>query len=179
MFAKTALALLIGSMLIGSTLLGSTLGTSAHEFKAGDLLIGHPWSRATPGGATIGGGYLTITNNGSAPDKLVSATISVADHVEIHEMATANNVMIMRKLEGGVTVPPGKTVAFAPGSYHLMLVGLKAPLKEGDRVKATLTFEKAGTVEVMFNVEGIGARHPAPGMDMNKNMNMDHSQHKM
>jgi copper(I)-binding protein len=163
MFKKTAFALAL--------LVGSTFMTEGHEFKAGDLLIGHPWSRATPGGAKIGGGYMTITNNGSAPDKLLSATTSVADRVEIHEMAMSNNVMTMRKLDGGVAVPPGKTVAFAPGSYHLMLVGLKAPLKEGDRVKATLTFEKAGAVEVTINVEGIGAQHPAPGMD--------HSQHKM
>jgi hypothetical protein len=167
MFARTALAL---TLLIGSTLLAS-----AHEFKLGDLLIGHPWSRATPGGAKIGGGYLTITNNGSAPDKLVSATTAAADHVEIHEMAMANNVMTMRKLDGGVAVPPDKTVVFSPGSYHLMLVGLKGPLKEGDRVKATLIFEKAGSVEVTINVEGIGAQHPAPG----KMQDMDHSQHNM
>jgi copper(I)-binding protein len=163
MFAKALLTL---TLLIGSTLLAA-----AHEFKLGDLTIGHPWSRATPGGAKIGGGYLTVTNNGSAPDRLVAATTTVADHVEIHEMAMANNVMTMRKLDNGVAVPPGKTVAFAPGGYHLMLVGLKAPLKEGDRVKATLTFEKAGPIEVTINVEGIGAQHPAPADD--------HSKHKM
>lgn len=164
MFAKTLLTLTL--------LAGSTLLAAAHEFKLGDLAIGHPWSRATPGGAKVGGGYLTITNNGSAPDRLVAATAaSVADHVEIHEMAMANNVMTMRKLDNGVAVPAGKTVAFAPGGYHLMLMGLKAPLKEGDRVKATLTFEKAGPIEVTINVEGIGAQHPAP-ID-------DHSKHKM
>jgi copper(I)-binding protein len=167
MFTKTAFALAL--------LAGSTLMASAHEFKLGDLLIGHPWSRATPGGAKIGGGYMTITNNGSAPDKLLSATTSVADHVEIHEMTMANDIMTMRKLDGGVTVAPGKTVSFAPGAYHLMLMGLKNPLKEGDRVKATLTFEKAGPVEVTINVEGIGAQHPAAG----KMQDMDHSQHKM
>jgi copper(I)-binding protein len=164
MFVKSLLAL---TLLVGSTLLAT-----AHEFKVGDLLIGHPWSRATPGGAKIGGGYMTITNNGSAPDKLIAAAApSVADHVEIHEMAMTNDVMTMRKLDSGVAVPPGKTVAFAPGGYHLMLMGLKAPLKEGDRVKATLTFEKAGPVEVTINVEGVGAQHPAP--------DMDHSMHKM
>jgi hypothetical protein len=167
MFTKTVFALAL--------LAGSTLMASAHEFKLGDLLIGHPWSRATPGGAKIGSGYLTITNNGSAPDKLLSATTSVADHVEIHEMAMANNVMTMRKIDSGVTVEPGKTVAFSPGGYHLMLVDLRGPLKEGDRVKATLTFEKAGSVEVTINVEGIGAQHPAAG----KMQDMDHSQHKM
>ncbi len=163
MFAKSLLALTL--------LVGSTFMTEAHEFKLGDLTIGHPWSRATPGGAKIGGGYLTITNNGSAPDKLVAATTAAADHVEIHEMAMANNVMTMRKLDNGVAVPPGKTVTFAPGGYHLMLMGLKGPLKEGDRLKATLTFEKAGPIEVTINVEGIGAQHPAPAED--------HSKHKM
>ena len=163
MFAKLALALALLAI--------TPFMTEAHEFKLGDLTIGHPWSRATPGGAKIGGGYMTITNNGSAPDRLVTATTTVADHVEIHEMAMANDVMTMRKLDNGVAVPPGKTVAFAPGSYHLMLVGLKAPLKEGDRVKATLNFEKAGPIEVTINVEGIGAQHPAPADD--------HSKHKM
>ena len=86
-------------------------------------------------------------------------------------MAMNNGVMTMRPLPAGVPVPPGQTVAFAPGGYHLMLMGLKGPLKEGDRVKATLTFEKAGPVEVTINVEGIGAQHPAPADD--------HSKHKM
>ena len=163
MFAKALLTL---------TLLAcSTLLAAAHEFKLGDLTIGHPWSRATPGGAKIGGGYLTVTNNGSAPDRLVAATTNVADRVEIHEMAMNNGVMTMRQIPGGIPVPPGQTVAFAPGGYHLMLMGLKAPLKEGDRVKATLTFEKAGPIEVTINVEGIGAQHPAPSDD--------HSKHKM
>jgi len=137
---------------------------TAHEFKAGDITIGHPWSRATPGGAKVGGGYLTLTNNGTAPDRLVSVSIpaAVADHVEIHEMATKDGVMTMRAKPDGVTVEPGKTVAFVPGGYHLMLMGLKAPLKEGDRVKAELNFEKAGKVEVTINVEGMGAQHPAP-----------------
>ena len=163
MFAKFLLALAL--------LVGSTFMTEGHEFKLGDLAIGHPWSRATPGGAKIGGGYMTVTNNGSAPDRLMTATTNVADRVEIHEMGMNNGVMTMRQISGGVPVPPGQTVAFAPGGYHLMLMGLKAPLKEGDRVKATLTFEKAGPIEVTINVEGIGAQHPAPSDD--------HSKHKM
>jgi hypothetical protein len=156
MFKKTVLALAL--------LAATPFMTTAHEFKAGDLAIGHPWSRATPGGAKIGGGYLTITNNGSAPDRLVSVSVpaTVADHAEMHEMATKNDVMTMRPMPNGVTVEPGKTVAFVPGGYHLMLVGLKAPLKEGDRIKAELTFEKAGKVEITINVEGMGASHAAP-----------------
>ena len=102
---------------------------------------------------------------------MAATAASVADHVEIHEMATKDGVMTMRAQPNGVTIEPGTTVAFSPGGYHLMLMGLKAPLKEGDRVKAVLTFEKAGPVEVTINVEGMGAQHPAPGED--------HSQHKM
>jgi copper(I)-binding protein len=86
-------------------------------------------------------------------------------------MEEKDGVMTMRQQPRGVTVEPGKTVAFVPGGYHLMLMGLKGPLKDGDRVKAVLTFEKAGPVEVTFNVEGMGAQHPAPGED--------HSKHKM
>jgi len=164
MFKKTVLALALVAAI--------PFMAEGHEFKAGDLTIGHPWSRATPGGAKVGGGYLTITNNGSTPDRLVAATTAAAaDHIEIHEMATKDGVMTMRAQPNGVTIEPGKTVAFSPGSYHLMLMGLKGPLKEGDRVKAVLTFEKAGPVEVTINVEGMGAQHPAPGED--------HSQHKM
>lgn len=156
MFKKTVLALAL--------LATTTFMATGHEFKAGDLTIGHPWSRATPGGAKVGGGYLTITNNGTAPDRLVSVSIpaTVADHVELHEMATKDGIMTMRAMPKGVAVEPGKTVAFNPGSYHLMLMGLKAPLKEGDRIKAELTFERAGKVEVTINVEGMGANHPAP-----------------
>jgi periplasmic copper chaperone A len=164
MFKRTVLALAL--------LAATPFMTEGHEFKAGDLTIGHPWSRATPGGAKVGGGYLTITNKGSAPDRLVAATAAAAaDHIEIHEMGTKDGVMTMRPQPNGVTIEPGKTVAFSPGGYHLMLMGLKGPLKEGDRVKAVLTFEKAGPVEVTINVEGMGAQHPAPGED--------HSQHKM
>lgn len=164
MFAKLALTLTL--LVIGPSI------SSAHEFKAGNLVIGHPWSRATPNGAKVGGGYFTITNNGTTPDRLVSVSApSVADHVEIHEMAMNNNVMTMRQVAGGVTVDPGKTVAFVPGGFHLMMMGLKSPLKEGDRVRADLNFEKAGPVEITINVEGIGAQHPAAGED--------HSMHKM
>ncbi len=163
MFAKTVFALTL--------LIATPFMTEAHEFKSGDLTIGHPWSRATPGGAKVGGGYLTITNKGKAPDRLVAATANVADRVEIHEMAEKDGVMTMRQLPKGVAIAPGKTVAFAPGGYHLMLMGLKGPLKEGDRVKAMLTFEKAGAIEITINVEGMGAQHPAPGED--------HSKHKM
>src|SRR3954451_22966990 len=133
----------------------------AQEVKAGDLVITQPWSRATPGGAKIAGGFLTIENKGAAPDRLVSGAGDVAGKVEIHEMAMNNGVMTMRPLDKGLVIEPGKTVKLAPGGYHLMLMDLKQPFKQGDKVPVTLEFEKAGKVALSFDVQGVGAQAPA------------------
>jgi copper(I)-binding protein len=133
----------------------------AEEVKVGDLVITQAWSRATPGGAKIGSGYLTIENKGAAPDRLISGSTDVADKLQIHEMATTNGVMTMRPLDNGLTIEPGKTVKLAPGGYHLMLFDLKNPLKQGDKVPVTLEFEKAGKVKLSLDVQGIGAQGPA------------------
>lgn len=134
---------------------------SAQETKAGDLVLGHAWARATPGGAEVGGGYLTIENKGTAPDKLLGGSSPAAAEIEVHEMAMKNNVMTMRPVSGGLSIPPGQTITFAPGGYHIMMMGLKAPLKQGDRVPITLQFEKAGKVDVTLDVQSIGATQPS------------------
>jgi copper(I)-binding protein len=133
----------------------------ADEVKAGDLVISQAWSRATPNGAKIGGGYLTIENKGPAADRLIGVSAEVAGKVEVHEMAMNNGVMTMRPLDNGLAIDPGKTVKLAPGGYHLMMFDLKTPLKQGDKLPITLEFEKAGKVKVSLDVQGIGA--PAPG----------------
>lgn len=133
----------------------------AQEVKAGDLVITQPWSRATPGGAKIAAGFLTIENKGAAPDRLVSVAGDVAGRVEIHEMAMNNGVMTMRPLDKGLAIEPGKTVKLAPGGYHLMLMDLKNQLKQGDNVPLTLEFEKAGKVALSLDVQGVGAQAPA------------------
>ena len=130
----------------------------AEEVKAGDLVITQAWSRATPGGAKVGGGYLTIENKGSAPDRLIGGSAAVADKVQIHEMAVNNGVMTMRQLDKGLVIEPGKTVKFVPGGYHLMLFDLKGPFKQGDKAPVTLEFEKAGKVSVSLDVQGVGAQ---------------------
>jgi copper(I)-binding protein len=135
----------------------------AQEVKAGDLVITQPWSRATPGGAKIAGGFLTIENKGAAPDRLISGSGDFAGKVEIHEMAMNNGVMTMRPLDKGLAIEPGKTVKLAPGGLHLMLMDLKSPLKQGDKVPLTLDFEKAGKVVVSLDVQGVGAQAPAGG----------------
>jgi periplasmic copper chaperone A len=141
----------------------------ADEVRAGDLLITKAWSRATPGGAKVAGGYLTIENKGSAPDRLTGGFGDVTDRIEVHEMTTSNGVMTMRALDKGLAIEPGQTVRLAPGGYHLMMFDLKNPLKQGDKVPVTLQFEKAGKVKVSFDVQGVGAQGPAAapgGMDM-------------
>lgn len=155
----------------------------AEEVKAGDLVISHAWSRATPGGAKVGGGYLTIENKGSAPDRLIGGSGDVAGKVEVHEMAVNNGVMTMRPLEKGLAIEPGKTVQLAPGGYHLMLMDLKSPLKQGDKVPVTLEFEKAGKVKLSLEVQGVGAQGPAGTDNSDGQMHMkkkpDHSGMKM
>jgi len=170
-----ATALLVFSFIVAGLFAGSA---RAEDVKAGDLVISQPWTRATPGGAKTGGGYLTIENKGSTSDKLVSATAEVAGKVEVHEMAMNNGVMTMRPLESGLAIDPGKTVKLAPGGYHLMLMELKNPLKQGDKVPVTLQFEKAGKVAVTLEVQGVGAQEPA-GSDGMKMEKMDHSKMKM
>lgn len=128
----------------------------AHEFKVGDLEIGHPWSRATPPGAKVAGGYFTVTNTGSSPDRLLSISSEISTKAELHEMGVSDGVMTMRPVTGGLEIPAGGKVALAPGGYHLMFVGLKRQPKQGETFPATLTFEKAGSVTVDFAVEGIG-----------------------
>lgn len=150
----------------------------AEDIKAGDLVISQAWARATPGGAKVAGGYLTIENKGTAPDKLIGVSADIAGKADVHEMAMDNGVMKMRPLDKGLTIEPGKTVKFAPGSYHLMFQELKAPLKQGDKVPVTLEFEKAGKVTVSLDVQGVGAQAPGAGSQMMKKM-PDHSGMKM
>lgn len=140
---------------------GAPEGAAAGEtFKAGDIAVTSAWTRATPGGAKIAGGYLRITNEGKTADRLVSVSSALAGHSEIHEMSMANGVMKMREITGGLTIKPGETVALKPGGFHMMFMDIKQPLKQGDTLKATLTFEKAGPLDVAFKVGAIGAKGP-------------------
>ncbi len=155
---KLGTYLLISMFLVGTL---NSLPAQSQEVKAGDLLISQPWSRAAPKGAETASSYLTIENKGAAPDRLVSGAGDIAGKVEIHEMAMNNGVMTMRPLDKGLVIEPGKTVKLAPGGYHLMLMDLKTPLKQGDKVPLTLEFEKAGKVTLSLEVQGVGAQGPA------------------
>jgi copper(I)-binding protein len=138
------------------------IAAEAHDFKAGAIDISHPWARATPKGATIAGAYLKLTNTGKEPDRLVGGSTPVAGRFEIHQMSMNNGVMQMRPVTGGLEIKPGESLEFKPGSYHLMLMDLKQPLVHKQRVKGTLIFEKAGSVEIEYAVEPVGST-PSPG----------------
>lgn len=127
-------------------------------YAIGELTITAPWARATPNGAKVAGAYIKITNNDHHPDRLVSASVEVAGTTQIHEMKMEGDVMKMGELPKGVEIAPHGTLSLEPGKLHLMLLDLKAPLKEGDHIKGSLTFEKAGKIDVEFDVKGLGAQ---------------------
>ncbi len=134
---------------------------SAHDYTLATLAIDHPFARATPPGAQVGGAYMTIDNKGTANDKLLRASSPAAAQVQIHMMSMDGNVMRMREV-AGLDVPAGKQVALSTGGYHLMMIDLKKPLAVGERVPMTLTFEHAGTIVVDVAVESMtAADHPA------------------
>ena len=134
----------------------------ADGIKVGDLTIEQPWARATPKGAVVGAGYLTIHNNGATPDRFTGGSADFAG-VELHEMSMTDGVMKMREVTAGLEIPAHGTVTLAPSGYHLMFVKLKTPLVKGETVKATLTFEHAGAAEVAFEVRAVGAQAPKAG----------------
>jgi len=136
----------------------AALAASAHDYQAGALKIGHPWARMTLPGQPSGGAYLTLRNSGTATDRLLGGSTPAAERVELHSMTMDGNVMQMREVPA-IDVSPGQTVELKPGQLHMMLVGLKTPLKTGDTVPLTLRFEKAGDVKVELKIEQI-----APGI---------------
>lgn len=166
-----------GAMALGLAMAAAVVPAQAHDFKKGELVLDHPWSRATAKGAKVAGGYLVVKNAGSADDVLVGGDTSIAEKVEIHEMAVTDGVMTMRKLDDGLAVPANGQVELKPGSYHIMFQGLKRQLVEGESFDANLVFSKAGTVAVSFKVEGIGKRDSGHDHDGHGGHGADHGKH--
>lgn len=134
------------------------LGGQAYAQSSGQnpIVLERPWARATPAGAKNGAAYVTLINNGKARDSLLSATTPVAEKVQFHSTSEEHGVSHMREMHA-VEVAPGARVTFSPGGMHIMVVGLKQPLKEGQTFPLSLTFEKAGKVDVTVSIAKVGA----------------------
>jgi len=130
---RAHIALAFASVVVAALAL-SAGSAAAENYGSGSIEIANPWTRATPKGATVAGAYMTITNKGSMADRLV-----------------------------GLEIEPGETVELKPGSFHVMLTGLKQPLQKGEKIKGTLQFEKAGKIDIEYSVEDVGATMPAMG----------------
>ena len=142
-------------------LTGTAAPVSAHDYKVGGLTISHPWIRATPKGAAVAGGFVTITNTGAATDRLVGGGVTGASRAEVHATTTEGGVARMAPVEGGLEIKPGETIKLAPGGYHLMFMGLKGSFVDGELIEGTLQFQNAGRVPVEFEVQSVGAQAPA------------------
>jgi periplasmic copper chaperone A len=153
-FKEIAFALL---MTFAAILAAPWAGAHDTEIKAGDLVITGAWSRQSPMAADVAAGFLTIANKGQADDRLIKAETAISTMTQIHDMKMEGDVMKMFELPEGIAIPAGGMVELKPKSLHLMFMGLAKPPVEGEHFTATLTFEKAGSVEVQFDVLAPGA----------------------
>jgi len=160
------LPVLAGALLAVSLMLNLTAPALAHDYKVGAIAIDHPYAHPNPPGTVNAGAYINaLRNTGAVADRLIAASTPVAARIELHEMRMDGNIMRMRELPRGIEVPAKGEVSMrqgAPAGYHLMVMSLKQPLREGDKIPVTLRFEKAGTVEVVVNVEARKASASSP-----------------
>lgn len=143
---------------VSATMIAAT--ALAHGYEVGSLSIKHPWSRETAVGQAVGGGFMTITNSANNEDRLVSGTTPVAAEVQLHTMTMHGGIMRMRQVTDGIAIPARGTLELKPGGYHIMFMGLKRPLQQGERFPVTLHFQRAGSVTVQFAVQPIGSTGP-------------------
>ena len=144
---------------LGLTTLGLAGHGAAQEYKVRGITVITPWARATPGGATVAGAFLEIRADAGVEDRLVAAKSPAAGTVELHEHVNDGGVMKMRKLDA-IAIKGAQAVVLKPGGLHVMLMDLKAPLKEGEKVQFTLVFEKAGELTIEAPIAKVGATGP-------------------
>ena len=159
-------------LLLALALASVATAAAANDYKIGALEIQQPWARATPKGAKTAAGYVAIKNTGSGPDRLTGGSLVGVGGAQVHEMTMDNGVMRMRAMPDGIEIKPGETIELKPGGVHLMFTDLEARLVKGQSVKGTLTFANAGTLDVEFTVEGMGATVGTAA----RGMQMDHMQ---
>ena len=161
--ARLAIAALFGAV-ASLTVINPAAAADAASGD-GTIKISGSWTRATPAGAKVAGGFLKITNTGATPDRLMGGTMVSAGKVEVHQMSMADGVMKMSALEQGLEIKPGEMVELKPGGFHIMFIDLAAPVKEGDHLEGTLVFQRAGTIKLQYDAAAMGAKSEvaAPG----------------
>jgi hypothetical protein len=142
----------ITAIAAAAALVTATVSSLAEDYTLGSLVIENPQARATPPGAPVSGGYMISHNNGTEADRLIGGAADFAGMVQIHEMAMQGDVMKMRELKDGLEIPAGGEVTLKPGGYHVMFMMMKQPLEAGTKQKVKLTFQKAGNIDIDFNV---------------------------
>ncbi|MEM6480519.1 MAG: copper chaperone PCu(A)C [Pseudomonadota bacterium] len=142
---------------------------TAHDYTAGDMEIQHPMAFETAETAKVGAGYLTIVNSGDDADRLLEVRADIP-RIELHDIEDNDGVVKMVEMENGIEIPAGETVSLAPGGLHIMFMGLESALVAGSEVPATLVFEQAGEVDVVFKIEERGSA-------MKEHDHGDHSDH--
>ena len=148
------------SIAVAALAVATTSAVLAADYRLGTLTVSNPWSRETAPAQTVGGGFVTIVNGSKVEDRLVAATSPVAGEVQLHTMSMDGGIMRMRQLQNGIPIPVGGRVELRPGGMHLMFMGLKRPLRQGERVPVTLRFQRAGQVTVRFAVQPIASSGP-------------------
>jgi len=144
MFGKYTLVAALG--------LFTATAATAHDYEAGDLKIHHPMAFETAETSKVGAGYLEIVNSGETADRLIEVRADIP-RIEIHDIEDNDGVVKMVEMENGIEVPAGETVSLEPGGLHIMFMGLEGALVAGTEVPATLVFEQAGEVDVVFMIE--------------------------
>jgi periplasmic copper chaperone A len=147
----------LSKLALAALLIGFVVPALAQGAGNTSITVEQPWARATPTGAKTGAVYMTLTNKSGTADRLTGASSDVADKLQIHEMKVENGVMQMHEIPGGLPIPAGGSVVLKPGSYHVMLIGLKKPLTAGEKIPLTLTFEKVGNISVTVPVQPMNA----------------------
>ncbi|MDS9470009.1 copper chaperone PCu(A)C [Paracoccus sp. MBLB3053] len=162
---KTSFAAFLAALICAApvTALADHTHGAAEAQVLGDLAISDGFTRAMLPNAPVAGGFLSIANNGTQDDRLISASSDRAGEVQIHEMAMQGHVMKMRELPDGLAIPAGQTVELKPGGYHLMFLQVKTPFAEDESVPVTLVFEKAGSTEIELPVGPADAKAAAHG----------------
>jgi periplasmic copper chaperone A len=153
----------LSKLTLFAALIAGAPAAFAQGNEASTIAVEQPWARATPAGAQTGAVYMTLDNKTDAADRLTGASSNVAAQVQVHEMAVVDGVMQMRQLTDGLPIPAGGSVTLKPGSYHVMLIGLKKPLTPGETFPLTLTFAKAGNISVRVPVQAMGAMQDNKG----------------